>query len=257
MFTHRLLSFLSLCWWLAGTSAKAQDSIQLTLNIFPQNAVIKIGEQVIDLNQSGPRPKVTLAPGTYELRIWAPGRQLRQELLELEGQTVQVLYRNISKDYRPDFVEYQKQIKKHRSRQWLRWAAIGGLVAGNAWYHSRIPRERQALLDQEKQVDQAYDQYQGAISKENATTLYEGYLRAHTDFEDRRQNYHRYSAMAIPVALASTALSVYLVRTIRRKKATAPMPYQESAPFGQLQFQPPHLSQASPTPGSLHFILQF
>ncbi len=252
--------FLLYCFLLLVFSpfGLAQKEVKVILNIYPIDAIVKIDDQVFDLGQMGPQPSVQLAPTAHTIEVWAPGRITYRDVLPLtEKDSVIVFNQNISKDYTNDYSLYQEEVKKYRSKQVARWGMIGLLAVGNIWYNSRLLPQRKEILDRQEQLDRTYNQYLNVNNQEGARVLYENYARDYDDFESDRKRHNNFIIAAIPLFVGSAFLSFRLVKTIKKKKANAPGPFEEQSPFSSLRWQSPSLGNASNAPGQFHFVLQF
>ncbi len=236
----------------------AQKKVELVLDIHPRDALVKIGEEVYDLGQLGPRPSVMLESEVQSIAVWAPGRTVfREELPLTTKDSIIVFSRNISKHYTNEYLNYQNNVKKHRTKQLGRWIILGAAIGSNIWYNAERLSQRRQLFKRQEELDTYFFSYRNAITSSDAIETYNTYSSNYRKFEKHRKRHNILTLGALPLLVGSTLISIRMVKVLKKGKSNTFPSFQEQSPFSNLFFQSPSLEGTFTTPSQFSFVLQF
>jgi hypothetical protein len=188
---------------------------QVTFNIVPKGAFVRINGEVLNLSEKN---SITLPAGTYEAEIWAPRFEVVNKTIELTAGRNEAVNLGL-KVFTDGFSKYREKISKYNTDRLSRRLGGGSLVAANAAlaYFMFGSQYRKG-----KKIEDRIAKFQGAYA-DNTSFIGFGFIRDQYNMalEEHREIKDRHDVrtkIGIPlVGLTAAAATYFFYRQSKQK----------------------------------------
>ena len=202
-----------------------QETGEVLFNVYPNNALVKINEQVYKVSD---QKTVTLVEGQHKIQVWAPKMEVYEEVINIVAGE-KFIYKKGLSVLAPKYEAFREENSKINFKKLINTSAdilIIGLNIGATYY---VFSESPGRLDRyKKDAINAQERYQNALLYSELEDAENDYNIAKDQYDSGKNNHNK---LEIPFLALTYGLSTYyLIRRLKKGKIQRPK-YEEQNPF--------------------------
>lgn len=212
----------------------SQSNGKMVFNITPTHYHIRIAEKTYEVNNDNGIFEIELPAGEYDIKIWAPTRELIEDKIVINSGTTNNYKKNINnlseyyKDYRTELTHYHNQ-------KIINPIIIGLDLGISATAAFLIAKEKKDVNVIKNSINSNADAYSRAISTEELALSKQAYLDSVKKYNDGKDKFKKTAIIGYSVIAIANAATIY--RIIKRRKNPLIKPsYEENNPLVNINF---------------------
>ncbi len=221
--------FLLFCLIQFQLSSSGQSAQEVLMRVFPNDAILKIDNQLIIIEDQPTPFKLKLKPGKYPLEIWASQYEVFRDTLVVKEKTMS--YSKKLTERIPSYITYQKEKKANNEKKILRIGGTIALVALNVggFYYSINSQSK--IKDLEQEAERLQVLHQNLALPNSFELNRRNYDAVLEEYDQERKKIYLRRSIGIPLSCISTYFSQKIIRKLWSKKLSKPVLTEDKNPF--------------------------
>ena len=216
--------------------AQAQDTGRVIFTVSPAGSWVKIAGQTLELDRDSLSQGWELPAGKHELVIWSPYfEDFRDSVQVVAGETVDYAKGLVTQ--RPEFEQYNAELKAYEHSEFKRYGKTALLIAGNGlllWY-SLDGTSIKKLKDKRDEAESWRQQYVSNVDENAVVNARENFERTRSEYDDTRKKLNTKRLIGLPVFAVTSLISWKYIRKMHARRPVKPV-YQGREPFTLTEF---------------------